>query len=120
MQADNSQEELFLFIAVYVASADGSIHTTELDTIHAKANELFPQIESLDQMILSAEASILRTGREAAEKHIEGNLETLSRLHPAQKASLLQFLFDVLNADGRVNEEEIRIIRKLRSALTTS
>lgn len=118
MYPQKSLEELSLFIVLYMAFVDGVVHPTELEAIHSKAKELFPQVGSLDETMLAVSGSIRKMGKEAAEKYIEDNMGSLSHLLPAQRSALLQILLDVINADGRVDEQETRTFRKLRSVLT--
>ena len=108
-------EEYALFVLVYLASVDGSIHPTEHDVIHNKIKKLFPQVDLTEERVHQVGGQIKSKGKVLSEKWIEENLHVLASLSPEQKQNLFINLFDMINADGRVQEEETRILRMLRT-----
>ncbi|MDZ4716670.1 MAG: tellurite resistance TerB family protein [Cytophagales bacterium] len=113
-----SPEEFSLFIVIHMASVDGTVHPTELDAIRSKAAGLFPHIQSIQEKIDETQHAIAGMGKEAAEQFVDDNLKLLASLTPPQRTTLHQFLLDIINADGKVKEDEMRTLRKLRTVLT--
>ena len=120
MTANPTVEDFSLFVLVYLASVDGSIHPTEEDIIHNKIKKLFPHLEITEEKVLQAGNLIKSKGKDLSEKWIKENLRTLSSLTAEQKQNLFVNLFDIINADGHVKEEETRILRMLRAFFNPS
>lgn len=108
-------EDFSLLVLVHLASVDGSIHPTEQDAIVEKVRELFPDMTTIEDRLALVTETIKKMGKESSEKMIEENLGQLKILSPGQKQTFYTLLFDIINADGRVNEEETRTLRMLKS-----
>src|SRR5262245_2544904 len=113
----DSLEDFALLILAHMATVDGSLHPTERDTILMKMQEIFPQISETEQRLDQAFDLLRKLGKDLSEQAIDENASQLTTLTAEQKEILYVFLFDVLNADGRVNEEETRMLRKLKGFL---
>ncbi len=111
-------EDYSIFLLTYLASADGSFHPAEQDAIAEKINLLFPGLEQLDHRLDEIIVLIRTSGKEKAEESLLENLSVLQSLDSTRRKQLYESLFEVLNADGRVSEEEIRIVRLLKEHFT--
>lgn len=112
-------EDFSLLVLVHMASVDGTIHPTEQDAIVEKVRELFPHLKTIEDRLALISQAIKKMGKESSEKMIEENLDQLHTLSSGQKKTFYALLFDVINADGRVNEEETRTLRMLKSFFLT-
>jgi uncharacterized tellurite resistance protein B-like protein len=112
-----SPDDFVLLILVHMATVDGSLHPTEHDAIVANVQELFPMMNDFGARYRQIEKDVKRGGKDLSEQIIRDHMDTLNSLTGVQKMKLYRVLFDVLNADGRVNEEETRVLRLLKSAL---
>lgn len=113
-------EDFSLLVLVHMASVDGSIHPTEQDAIVEKVGELFPYLKTIEDRLARVSQAIKKMGKESSEKMIEENLEQLKTLSPGQKQIFYTLLFDVINADGRVNEAETRTLKMLKAFFVTT
>ena len=118
MNDQRTLENYCLLILTYMASADSSFHAAEEDAITENISRMFPGFEQLNQRLAESLSQIHKAGNEQIEKHIQDNSSLLGTLTSEQRKSLYSYLFEVLNADGRVNEEETRFLRTLRTYLT--
>lgn len=112
-----SIEDFAILILVHMATVDGSLHPTEMDTIADRIQKLFPQISNVKEKMFQISESIVRKGKEFSEKVIEDGAAKLNVLTTDQKKELYVMLFDIINADGRVNQEETRTLRLLKTHL---
>ena len=111
----DSLEDFSLLLLAQMAIVDGSIHPVEKEAIIARIKEIFPQITATEERLEATAEQVKKLGKDVCEVLIEDNLDKLNTLSKEQKELLYILLFDVLNADGRVNEEETRTLRQLKT-----
>ena len=113
----NNLEDFVRFIFLHLACVDGSMHPNERDTIIEKMTDFFPGSGGQEEKLAVAESEHKKLGYAAAEELLTVNWPLHSTLDPALKQKLFANLFDIINSDARVNEEETRVLRMLKTWL---
>ena len=106
-------EHFAMLLLVHLASADGSLLPAEEDVILKEGLNLF---ESYDVVALfeSTREHWKSLGMVNAMAEIDDDLPLLGSLNEAQRNKLYSLIFDVINADGRVREEETTFLKKIK------
>jgi hypothetical protein len=99
-------EGFALFMFLHMGRVDGSLHPNERDTIVEKMNELFPSRKFDESILEEMEEQYLRLKFGVAESMLKEGLTRFSDEDPVKKKQIYVALFDIINANGRVNEEE--------------
>ncbi len=110
-------EDFSLLLFLHLASVDGSLHPNERDTILEKMKELFPENSSYEEKLLAMETRYRKLGSGVAEELITSTWQNFSSIDPSMKYKLYAGLFDIINSDSRVNEEETRFLKVLKTWL---
>ena len=113
----NSLEDFVRFIFLHMACVDGSLHPNERETIIEKMTELFPDQPLHNEKLSEAEAAYKKAGFSAAEELITEHWHKYSSVDEGIKQKLYANLFDIINSDARVNEEETRVLRMYKTWL---
>ncbi|MBS1543272.1 MAG: TerB family tellurite resistance protein [Bacteroidetes bacterium] len=106
-------EHFAMLLLVHLASADGSLHPAEEDVILKEGTSLFNS-HDVASLLASTREHWTRLGMVNAMAEIDENLLLLGSLNEAQRNRLYSLLFDVINADGRVREEETTFLKKVK------
>jgi uncharacterized tellurite resistance protein B-like protein len=99
-------EGFTLFLLLHMGRVDGSLHPNERDTIVEKMNELFPA-EPFDESALEEmEQQYAQLKYGAADSLLQEGMKRFSGEDPIKRKEIYAALFDIINANGRVNQEE--------------
>ena len=110
-------EDFTRFLFLHLASVDGSLHPNERETIIENLNELFPG-NAHEQKLAALEIEYKKLGFAAAEELLTDSWPKFSSIDPEMKKKLYANLFDIINSDARVNEEETKVLRTLKTWLS--
>jgi uncharacterized tellurite resistance protein B-like protein len=99
-------EGFTLFLFLHMARVDGSLHPNERDTIVEKMNELFPSHPLDESGLEEMEEQYARLKYGAPEAILQEGLQRFSSEDAIKRKEIYTALFDIINANGRVNEEE--------------
>ena len=113
----NKLEDFVRLIFLHLACVDGSLHPNERETIIEKMLELFPDQPGQEEKLIALETEYKKIGYAAAEELITDQWPKYAALGPELKQKLYVNLFDIINSDARVNEEETRVLRILKTWL---
>ena len=106
-------EHFAMLLLVHLASVDGSLHPAEEDVILNEGKGLFKSYD-VSTLLQSTREHWSRLGMANAIAKIDDDLQLLRSLNEAQRNRLYSLLFDVINADGRVREEETTLLKKVK------
>ena len=106
-------EHFAMLLLVHLASADGSLLPAEEDVILKEGKDLFNSYD-VAPLFESTREYWKRLGTVNAMAEIDDSLQLLGSLKEAQRNKLYSLLFDVINADGRVREEETTFLKKVK------
>ncbi|MBY0434508.1 MAG: TerB family tellurite resistance protein [Cyclobacteriaceae bacterium] len=100
-------EDFTLLLFIYMACVDGSLHPNEREAILEKMNELFPD-QSFQEAIHTCEQQYNAMGFQRAEILLAENAPRFSDIPAEQKNKIYAGLFDIINSDGKVSEQETK------------
>lgn len=112
-------EGFTLFLLLHMGRVDGSLHPNERDTILEKMKELFPGNSSFEQMLTGMEMQYAQLKYGAAETILKEGLQKFAHIDLLKRNEIYSALFDIINANGRVNEEETQTLQTLKSWLVS-
>ncbi|HRI78828.1 MAG TPA: hypothetical protein PLR06_04765 [Cyclobacteriaceae bacterium] len=113
----NNLEDFVRLTFLHLACVDGSLHPNERDTIIEKMTEFFPEVTGHEEKLAAAESEYKKLGNTAVEELLTHSWWQHASLDPALKQKLFANLFDIINSDARVNEEETRVLRIMKKWL---
>jgi uncharacterized tellurite resistance protein B-like protein len=110
-------QEFVLFLYVHMAAADGSIHSSEEQVILGKMSKLFPAEanpkERLDRAITEYRA-LDPTMRMSV---IRDSFRFFDKITFTQKYKVYADMYDIVNADGKVEESEKHALDGLKDII---
>lgn len=105
-----------LFLYIYMASADGSIDSTEVDVIKSKMPKLFPNVE-VDEKFQRSRKEYESYSPDDIDKIIHLNFEKHKEKSFTSKYKIFSDLYEIIIADGIVDFQENQSIQKLKSII---
>ena len=112
-------EDFTFFLLLHMGHVDGSLHPNEKDTILEGMKEIFPSHSTLTEKFVELDAVYKRLGPGRAEDLLNISLPRFANIDPIKKKEIYSALFDIINANGRVNEEETQTLSVFKSWLTS-
>jgi uncharacterized tellurite resistance protein B-like protein len=114
----NTIEDFTLLLLFHMAHVDGSIHPNERDTIFERMRSMFPDDSSIDQKVMSIEREYLSLGDMRAETLLKESMLKFNATDLSLKREIYAALFDIINANGKVNQEETQALKLFKDWLT--
>jgi uncharacterized tellurite resistance protein B-like protein len=108
--------DFVLFLYVHMANADGEYHPKEHDVILEKMSKLFPEADHqkhLDKAI----AEYNSIDKSELKELIKHTFEKFSSIKFSQKYKVYRDMFDIIHADGKVDERETVAINELKAII---
>ncbi|NOT73283.1 MAG: TerB family tellurite resistance protein [Cyclobacteriaceae bacterium] len=113
----NTIEEFTLLLFFHMAHTDGSLHPNERDTILERMKALFPGDESINGKLLAMESQYSKLGDVRAEALLKASFPKFSGVDSEKKKEIYSALFDIINANGRINAEETKALHLFKGWL---
>jgi uncharacterized tellurite resistance protein B-like protein len=114
----HSIEDFTLLLLFHMAHVDGSIHPNERDTIIERMKGMFPDDPAIDHKVLSAEREYYSLGDIRAETLLKESMLKFADVDAGIKKEIYSALFDIVNANGKVDQEETQVLRLFKDWLT--
>ena len=114
----HSVEEFTLLLFFHMAHVDGSIHPNERDTILERMKSIFPDDAIVDQKVMSVEREYSSLGDIRAETLLKEGMLKFADVDAGMRKEIYSALFDIINANGKVNQEETQVLRLFKDWLT--
>ncbi|MEM7551869.1 MAG: hypothetical protein AAF363_19465 [Bacteroidota bacterium] len=110
-------KDFVLFLYIYMADADGNIDISEIELILEKLKKLYP--DELEHNILfeKAMAEFLDMKKSQVEEVLVSNFEYHSDESFTKKYKIFSDLYEIIHADGVVDERESKSIAKLKAMI---
>lgn len=119
MVIHSSFSDFVLFLYVHMAYADGEFHPTERSVILEKMHKLFPETEH-EQRLTKAESEYDALKDTDLNKLIKDTFDHFSAIKFSQKYKVYRDMFDIIHADGKVDERETIAINRLKAIIDLS
>jgi uncharacterized tellurite resistance protein B-like protein len=110
-------EEFALFLYIHMAHADGSLHPSEEGIILNKISKLFPEEQNARTKLDEAILKYNELEREEVLETIRASFKHFYDVTFAQKYKVYTDMYDVINADGKVDEGEKKALDSLREII---
>ena len=111
-------EEFTLFILLHMGHVDGSLHPNERDTIVDRMKQLFPEHPSVEESLIEMEVHYRSLKYGSAEIILKEGFQKFSHVDPAKRLEIYASIFDIINANGRINEEETQTLQFMKTWFT--
>ena len=99
-------QDFVLFLYVHMAFCDGSMHENEEIVVLNKMTKLFPTEGDPKKKLLSAIAEYKSIEPASVNDVIRDSFKFFDQIKFAQKYKIYTDMYDIVNADGRVEESE--------------
>jgi uncharacterized tellurite resistance protein B-like protein len=109
--------DFVLFLYVYMAYADGVFHPSEKEAIMGKMSKLFPHEQDPKSKILAAEKEYLEFDSSMINDLIHDTFKYFSHVKFNQKYKIYTDMYDIINADGKVDHAETMALSALKKII---
>jgi len=110
-------KSFILFLYVYMASADGHIDDREVEVILEKLKKIYPEKPIHNDIFEKALKEFNETDPAQLDRIIEQNFKSFKNESFTKKFKIFADLYDIINADGVVDESESHSIEKLKQMI---
>jgi uncharacterized tellurite resistance protein B-like protein len=110
----NSFSDLAAYLMVYVALVDGQVHYLEEATLNDQVGQF---CSDPDEAILRATQTVKASTLSKIDEVMKANESLIRNSSYEERMNLIESLYSVINSDGRVQEEEMRTLRAVRTGL---
>jgi uncharacterized tellurite resistance protein B-like protein len=112
--------DFVLFLYLHMAYADGQCPPAEKKIILEKMSKLFPNEGDPGKKLEEAEKEYLRTDPTAIPGLILETFKQFNHVKFAQKYKVYTDMYDIINADGKVEEAETDALESLKKIIDLS
>lgn len=110
-------QDFVLFLYLHMAHADGSMHSQEETVVREKIKKLFPEGTDLEQTFETALTEYRDTKKEDIPALIRETFEHFKEVKFAAKYKVYTDMYDIINADGKVEDAETAALELLRKVI---
>ncbi|NOS91078.1 MAG: TerB family tellurite resistance protein [Cyclobacteriaceae bacterium] len=109
--------DFVLFLYVHMAFADESMHGSEEEVILTKMTKLFPGETDLKAKFEEAAAAYKKLDRQTVMTIIKETFKHFDQVKFAQKYKIYTDMYDIVNADGKIEESEKHALENLKAII---
>jgi uncharacterized tellurite resistance protein B-like protein len=109
--------DFVLFLYLHMAYADGGLHETEKEVILDKMHKLFPKEGDRSKKLAAAEKEYLSVGSTKVQEVILDTFRHFKEVKFASKYKIYTDMYDIINADGIVDESETAALGELKKII---
>lgn len=109
--------DFVLFLYVHMAFADESMHGSEEEVILTKMAKLYPGESDLKNKFDEAAAAYRKLDRESVMGIIKDTFKHFDQVKFAQKYKIYTDMYDIVNADGKIEESEKHALENLKAII---
>lgn len=117
MTAFTKFSDLAAYLLVYMAKADGQVHYLEDASLTEQMKHFTPEP---GPVLAHAEKAYETEPAAKIEDIFAANNQLVESISYDTRMELIRSLYAIINSDGRVQEEEMAALRKIRAGLETS
>lgn len=107
-----------LFLMIHMAHVDGSLHEQEELVVRQKMTDFFPEENNPDGKLNAAIEQYRGVRQDLIPALIRETFKHFSAVRFADKYKVYTNLFDIINADGRVDVAESQALKQLRELMS--
>jgi len=109
--------DFVLFLYIHMAHADGAYHPSEREVIADRIPKLFPEEKDVLGRLARAEKQYTATDKAQIETIIKDTFKHFNSVRFAQKYKVYTDMYDIIHADGKVEESETRALNQLKDII---
>jgi uncharacterized tellurite resistance protein B-like protein len=109
--------DFVLFLYVHIAHADGEYHALEENVILGKVQKFFPDEAEARTKLRQAAEQYRATPAADVPGIIRDTFKHYRHVKFAQKYRIYTDMYDIINADGRVDESETQAVNELKEII---
>ncbi len=109
--------DFVLFLYVHMAISDGSIHSSEEHVILSKMKKLFPDENNYREKFAKAVTEYRALDHAIILDVIRASFKFFDKVSFSQKYKVYADMYDIVNADGKVEESEKRALDNLKEII---
>ncbi len=109
--------DFVLFLYIHMAAADGTLHPREEELILTKMAKLYPGEASLKEKFEKAVAEYRTVSPFDVHLIIRESFKHFAHVKFALKYHVYYDMFDILHADGKVEESETKLLNELKEII---
>jgi uncharacterized tellurite resistance protein B-like protein len=109
--------DFVLFLYIHMAYADGEYHPKEHDVIVGKVHKLYPATSDAEGLVASAEKVYRATDKTRIGTIIRETFRHFNSVKFSQKYKIYTDMYDIIHADGKVDESETAALNELKEII---
>ncbi len=117
MVIHKSFADFVLFLYVHMAHADGEFHSLEKGIILKKMSRILPNENNPDKKFEEAVSQYRSIDQSKVTAIIRDTFKHFDQIKFAQKYKVYTDMYDIINADGKVDESETRALDELKQII---
>lgn len=117
MVIHKSFPEFVLFLYVHMAMADGGMHSTEENVILEKMNKLFSPEQDKKLLLDESVAAYTSINPDSVINLIKDTFKHFDNVKFPVKYKVYTDMYDIINADGVVDESETKALAALKEII---
>jgi uncharacterized tellurite resistance protein B-like protein len=120
MVIHKSFADFVLFLYVHMAHADNDFHQSELSTIRKKMGKLYPYDDKLEERLQTALKEYTEFDKTKLKILFRDTFGHFPHIKFAQKYKVYADMYDIVNADGKIEESEAKALQELKEIIDIS
>ena len=120
MVLHQSFADFVLFLYVHMAHADSDFHQTELGVIREKMSKLYPFESDLEERLEVAMNEYKAFDKSKLKILFRDTFNHFTNVKFAQKYKVYADMYDIINADGKIDESEAAALQELKEIIDIS
>lgn len=109
--------DFVLFLYIHMAHADGVYHPAERDVIAERLPKLFPSETDIAGKLARAEKQYSAVDRSQIDTIIKDTFRHFNSIRFSQKYKVYTDMYDIIHADGKVEESETKALNQLKDII---
>jgi uncharacterized tellurite resistance protein B-like protein len=109
--------DFVLFLYIHMAHIDGVYHPAEKEVIADRIPKLFPNETDIAGKLARAEKQYASTDKAQLDTIIRDTFKHFNSVKFAQKYKVYTDMYDIIHADGKVEESETKALNQLKDII---
>ncbi len=109
--------EFVLFLYIHMAHADGVYHPAEAEVIVDRIPKLFPGETDIRAKLARAEKQYSAVDKAQIDTIIRDTFKHFNSIRFSQKYKVYTDMYDIIHADGKVEESETKALNQLKDII---
>jgi len=112
--------DFVLFLYVHMAHADGEYHDLEMGVIKEKMHKLYPKEINMDERLGAALKQYIEFDKGQLKLLFRDTFHHFTNVKFAQKYRVYTDMYDIINADGKIDDRETNALSMLKEVIDLS